>query len=70
LRRSRRRSSIDAGTTAAWPLFEVAYAHLDRFLGIGTVGCGQTTLGHQAPVPLPQLGEPGLNQPDLGLPNP
>jgi hypothetical protein len=62
--------SIDAGTTAAWPLFEVAYAHLDRFLVIGTVGCGQTTLGHQAPLPLPHLGEPGLNQPDLGLPNP
>jgi hypothetical protein len=45
--------SIDAGTSAAWPLFEVAYAHLDRFLVIGMVGCGQTTRGHQAPVPLP-----------------
>jgi hypothetical protein len=35
-----------------WPRFEVAYAHLDRFLLMGTVGCGELAQGHQVPVPL------------------
>ena len=39
--------------SAAWPRIEVAYAHLDRFLLIGTVGCGETTIGR------PVLAAPG-----------
>ncbi len=43
------------GMEAPWPRFEVVYAHLDRFLVEGTVGCGQTTFGREAsrgaPVP-------------------
>ena len=62
---------------AAWPQIEVAYAHLDRFLLIGTVRCGQTVIGHEAslgvPVsPLTQLALFGLPLPEdttLRLPN-
>lgn len=38
---------------AAWPRIEVAYVHLDRFMLRGTVGCGQTTLGTEAPLAAP-----------------
>jgi hypothetical protein len=30
---------------AAWPVVEVAYAHLDRFLLLATAGCGESTVG-------------------------
>jgi hypothetical protein len=34
---------------------EVFYAHLDRFLLAGTVGCGETVLGRHVP---PRAGDP------------
>lgn len=34
-----------------WPRIEVMYAHLDRFVVAGTVGCGETVQGR--PIPLP-----------------
>jgi hypothetical protein len=33
-----------------WPRIEAMYAHLDRFLIAGTVGCGETVLGRHVPV--------------------
>jgi hypothetical protein len=36
-----------------WPLAEVAYAHLDRFLLIGQVACGQRTTGSAGRAPAP-----------------
>jgi hypothetical protein len=41
---------------AAWPRIEAAYVHLDRFMLVGMIGCGQTVLGHEAPLsgPIPQ----------------
>jgi hypothetical protein len=41
-------ASSDSGAT--WPRIEVAYVHLDRFMLRGTVSCGETVLGTEAPV--------------------
>lgn len=38
---------------AVWPRIEVAYVHLDRFLLLGTISCGQTVIGREAPLPTP-----------------
>lgn len=45
-----------SGSEAAWPRIEVLYAHLDRFVVAGTVGCGESVLGH--PIPLPVEAPP------------
>ncbi len=36
---------------APWPRIQAAYVHLDRFMLVGSVGCGETVLGHEAPLP-------------------
>jgi len=41
-----------------WPRVEVAYAHLDRFLLMGTVGCQETVRGREVPPHPPALTEP------------
>jgi hypothetical protein len=38
---------------AAWPRIEAAYVHFDRFVLLGSVSCGETVLGHEAPLPQP-----------------
>jgi len=45
--------SPTADVGAPWPRIKIAYAHLDRFLLEGTVGCGQTVTAHQVPIPAP-----------------
>lgn len=40
-----------SGGEVPWPRIEAMYAHLDRFLIAGTVGCGETVLGRQVPLP-------------------
>jgi hypothetical protein len=36
-----------------WPRAEVAYAHLDRFVLLGHVACGQQTTGSAGRQPVP-----------------
>jgi hypothetical protein len=38
---------------APWPTVEVAYAHLDRFLLVGTVDCGHRTVATPRSIPPP-----------------
>jgi hypothetical protein len=42
-----------------WPRAEVAYAHLDRFLIQGTIGCGERSTGAPVPGATPH-DDPGL----------
>jgi hypothetical protein len=48
---------------AAWPRIEAAYVHLDRFMLVGSVGCGETVLGHGAPLPQPVTQAQALSFP-------
>ena len=41
-----------------WPRVEVAYAHLDRFLLMGTVGCRESVRAREVPPHPPALTEP------------
>lgn len=41
-----------SGRWTAWPRVEVLYAHLDRFVVAGTVGCGEAVLGRPIPIPV------------------
>jgi hypothetical protein len=54
-------SNAGADPPADWPRMEVFYAHLDRFLLAGTVGCGETVLGRH--VPLTNGSPPAVTDP-------
>lgn len=41
---------LDADGSLPWPRIEGMYAHLDRFLLAGTVGCGETVRGRHVPI--------------------
>jgi hypothetical protein len=40
---------------ATWPRIEAMYAHLDRFVVAGTVGCGEVVRGRRVPLPMDDL---------------